>query len=512
MWKRRLPLFALVISVLLGAFLRLYQIEAYLTFLGDEGRDVLIVRRIFTQADFPFIGPTSSVGGFFLGPLYYYLMAPALWIFNFDPVGPAVMVAVLGAITIGLIWYFTKEAFSPLAANIAALLYAASPVVIRFSRSSWNPNVVPFFAMLLLIQLHRLQRSVTYWRLFSIGLLLGMGIQCHYVFSFLYVVSAIWYFYIRRSLKHIKEISIVIIGVLLPLTPFFLFEIKHGFPNAMAFYAFFTQGNETSFVFGATISTIFGTLFQSVSRLLLRIPETYLWNGFPDWYIAVLFSGSVIVTIVSMLFILWRAFNVQVRKESESYRLLLIWWIIPVLLFGLYRKEIYDYYLAIFFPVPFIAFSLVLTWLYHRFYWLRFLLILLLGVIFIFNLEGRPTKYPPNRQLSQTKMISSAVLQLANNEPYNFALITATNSDHAYRYFLELSSNPPVQIKQPHEDLSRETVTDQLLVVCEDPACQVLGYPSWDVAGFGKAEITHQESVSVVKVVRLVHALEPNTQ
>jgi hypothetical protein len=39
--KKRLPLILLVLILLLSAFLRLYKISDYMTFLGDEGRDVL---------------------------------------------------------------------------------------------------------------------------------------------------------------------------------------------------------------------------------------------------------------------------------------------------------------------------------------------------------------------------------------------------------------------------------------------------------------------------------------
>ena len=36
----------LLTILLVGAYLRLYKINEYLTFLGDEGRDVLIVKRM----------------------------------------------------------------------------------------------------------------------------------------------------------------------------------------------------------------------------------------------------------------------------------------------------------------------------------------------------------------------------------------------------------------------------------------------------------------------------------
>ena len=83
--------FSLAAILLTGAFLRLWRIREYMTFLGDEGRDVLIVKRMIVDHDITFLGPTASVGGFFLGPIYYYFITPFLWAFNLDPVGPVVV-------------------------------------------------------------------------------------------------------------------------------------------------------------------------------------------------------------------------------------------------------------------------------------------------------------------------------------------------------------------------------------------------------------------------------------
>ena len=104
---------------------------------------------------FNLLGPTSSVGGFFLGPIYYYFMAPFLWLFNYNPVGPAVMVALFGIATVWLIYKFCKDFFNAKVGLMAALLYAISPLVIAYSRSSWNPNPLPFFSLLTFISLYK---------------------------------------------------------------------------------------------------------------------------------------------------------------------------------------------------------------------------------------------------------------------------------------------------------------------------------------------------------------------
>src|SRR3990167_1349055 len=96
---------AIIVILLTAAFLRLYKIEDYMTFLGDEGRDVTIVRGIL-HGDFTFLGPRASAGDFFLGPIYYYFMAPFLWLWHYDPVGPAIMVAILGTVTVWMVYFF----------------------------------------------------------------------------------------------------------------------------------------------------------------------------------------------------------------------------------------------------------------------------------------------------------------------------------------------------------------------------------------------------------------------
>jgi 4-amino-4-deoxy-L-arabinose transferase-like glycosyltransferase len=109
-----------------------------MTFLGDEGRDVLVVKRMIVDQKWTLLGPTASVGGFFLGPIYYYFMLPFLWFWKLDPTGPAVMVALFGIATIYLVFRVGKDFFGDLAGLIAASLYAVSPVVIAYSRASWN--------------------------------------------------------------------------------------------------------------------------------------------------------------------------------------------------------------------------------------------------------------------------------------------------------------------------------------------------------------------------------------
>jgi hypothetical protein len=60
--KTVLPLLPLLVILCFGAYLRLHKIDLYMTFLGDEGRDVMIVKRMIVDHKWTLLGPTASVG------------------------------------------------------------------------------------------------------------------------------------------------------------------------------------------------------------------------------------------------------------------------------------------------------------------------------------------------------------------------------------------------------------------------------------------------------------------
>ncbi len=173
--------------LLLAGFLRLYKIADYMTFLGDEGRDVLVAKHIL-EGNLTLLGPRASAGDFFLGPIYYYFMTPFLWLWRLDPTGPAVMVAIIGLATVFLVYFAGREFFNERVGLLAASLYAISPLIIAYSRSSWNPNLMPFFSLLSLIFLYKAVEKNS-WQLFVlVGVLLGIAMQLHYLTLFLAVI------------------------------------------------------------------------------------------------------------------------------------------------------------------------------------------------------------------------------------------------------------------------------------------------------------------------------------
>ena len=340
----QLEFIILAFILLLAAFLRLYRIADYMTFLGDEGRDVLVVKRIIVDHKFTLLGPTASVGGFFLGPFYYYLMVPFLWLFRLNPVGPAVMVALFGLATVFLLYKVGREFFDSWVGLLAAGFYAISPLVIAYSRSSWNPNLMPFFSLLIIWLTRKLVLEKKPQFLGLVGFLLGLTIQLHYLAVFLMVVIGIYLLLFFRRFKYLKYYFGAIGGFILGWSPFLLFELRHHFPNFRTLYRFILFGEEVGFVAQKFLPIVTDVSFRLFNRLVVN-NQTIL--------------AHLLLFLTLMIFV----FNWFKKRKQKgflaTYSLLGLWLLVGVTLFGFYQKPIYDYYLGFMFPLPFLLTALV---------------------------------------------------------------------------------------------------------------------------------------------------------
>lgn len=489
--KKYRNLILLLLILALGAFLRFYRISEYMAFLGDEGRDVLIVKRMIVDHHFTLLGPITSVGSVYMGPVYYYFMVPFLWVFHLNPVGPAVMVALISLATIYLLYRFGEEFFHTNVGIIASFFYAISPLTILYGRSSWNPNVVPFFGTLLMYALCKASVGRSQKWLLIAGLSLGILIQLHYItFVFIPIVLTILFLYRSRLTRQMVILGAVC--VILSYSPFLLFEIRHGFVNIQGIFRFFIEGKNSSPA--PLISSFAGTFFDVLVRVFWR--TLFLFGA--SW--AKLGIFSIFAVLISQ-----KRFIQSSSIFSKSLGLLFIWLFVGFGFLSLYRGLIYDYYLSSFYPVPFLLVGIAMYLFLKKGRIRKSITVLVVLLMIIGTAVKSPLAIEPNNLLRNTREISQFIYDKTRGKPYNFALIALGNSDHAYRYFLEVWKNPPVIILNPVIDPLRKSVTDDLYVICEEKVCQPLGHSLWEIAGFGRAEIAGEWKVSTARVFHLVH-------
>ena len=237
------------------------------------------------------------------------------------------------------------------------------------------------------------------------------------------------------------------------------------------------------------------------------------WNVLNDvfvrlfWRLLILNSAELTKLFILFLFfvlvVYFRNF-IKSKEEKLAFKIIIIWLGMGVISFGLYHGVIYDYYFGSLFAVPFILCAIMLFTLWKYAKTTKVLAIMIfIAICYQFFIKS-PLRLTPNNLLANTREIAEFIYKEKGEKPYNFALIAGQNSDHAYRYFLELWGSPPVIIENPTVDPERKTVTDQLVVVCEEKICQPEGHPLWEIAGFGRAQITSQSPVVTAQVFRLI--------
>lgn len=480
--------FAMVALLLIAAFLRLYQIDRYMQFQGDEGRDALVLWRMIVEKKFTLIGPGTSIGNMYNGPLYYYLVLPSFFVAGLSPIGPSVFVALLGVITVGLIYKVGSEWFSPIAGSTAAVLYALSPVVIIYSRSSWNPNVMPFFTLLCVYTLWKVYKGERLWWLLVSFSSLAFAIQSHYLGLLLVPTIFVWWILVwhrtnedcRPDFKQFTVYSILIF--LLLMSPILLFDLRHKFVNLMAMWTFFSQRQ-------TTVNFKIYKALPNVVPIFNRIVTTLVVAGERGFGIVV----SAVVGLGS-LFLLLKGY------KRGSLGMLMTWVTFGLIGLGLYKQSIYDHYFGFLFPAIFILFGFIVDFFWKKGGLYRVVIIVLLLALFFTNISRAPVLAVPNDLYQHTEIVSKIIMEMSGGKPFNLGMIAKQNYDDGYRFVLRSLGAP---LKEVPPDL-----TEQLFVVCELPLseCKPVGNPKAEIANFGWVKIDRSWNFPWgVTLFRLVH-------
>jgi len=510
----------LFVALLVAAFLRLYRIGEYMTFLGDEGRDAIIVRRLLVDFDPILIGPGTSIGNMYLGPLYYYLIAPSLLLANFSPVGPSVFIALLGVATCFFVWYVAREWFGKIAAIVALIFYAISPVVIIYSRSSWNPNIMPFFSLLCIYAIWKVWDSlqegkklkkklvVNFKWLVVLGILYAFVLQSHYLGLLLAPVIFIYWFLTllnasRLPIQNHKPIkkdfiknSLIGLGVFAVLmSPLVIFDARHGWNNYSAIKKFFLERQTTV---SARPWNAIPKLYPLTQKILTRtVAATNEVYG--KWVVIIFWFGVLLVGM--------RLKSLGLKNRKNQVFLLLIGWLgVSLIGLGLYKQEIYDHYYGFFLPAIFIFIGgFIQIFLENRrISFFHYLVGLVLFVLIVINFKNNPLKYAPNNQLRRAQKVAQLIGNEAGYDKFNLAVIAERNYEDGYQYFLEKDKKGVFDI----DPLDLEnTLADTLYVVCELPKdkCDPTHNPKAQIANFGWSKVEGEWDLEGVTVYKLVH-------
>ncbi len=450
----------IILVVLLGSFLRLYRLEETMMFQGDQGRDAIVVKRIIKDFDFTLLGPVTSVGNMYLGPLYYYFMAPWLWLTYPNPVGPAYGIALVMCLSLPTFYFMAKKMAGKNVALLGTLILAITPEAVYYSRFSWNPNLSPVAGMLLLYCLFKAVAEKRYRFLTAAFMAFALLLQLHYfnLIFLLPLIAVIGYIFFshREERRKILNYSTMGMGVLIvSFLPLFIFNIRHGGLIARGFVEFFS-GTQAPLAGG---SRIISSIKHLDGRLMLVMAEVFsIPEG--EWQRGLAYLGLVL-GLIGLLSLQ----HTQYRKQRIALTITGLMLGATIAGAAIYTSSVFIHYILAALPLASLWWGFVLARLFNTRPGVLLLPLLLLFYLMVVAPEWqtfKPGSPPPNYY----RMVTDNILaQLKPNSKYNLALL-ASNRDYKgmnYRYFLEVSDHPPQNIDS-YKNLDQLIVIDELQV------------------------------------------------
>lgn len=228
----------LFIILLFAFFLRVYRVSDLMQFYYDQGRDALVIWDLWHKGKPFLIGPITGLIGIFLGPFFYYLIAPFYLIGGGDPAYPAVFLAFLTVCALGVMYYLGWQMQSRATGLIAVTIGGVSYYMVLAGRWLSNPTPILLTSVLLFLSLWKIitTKNDKWW--LAVALLVGISMHFESASAIFYIpmVGAffLWQIFENKNanakLERRKAFSIYFFSILIfifTLLPQLLFNFRH---------------------------------------------------------------------------------------------------------------------------------------------------------------------------------------------------------------------------------------------------------------------------------------------
>lgn len=476
--------------ILIGLVLRLYQFDGFSTFLGDQGRDAVIIKGIATLESFPSYGAPSSIGAVRLGPFYYYLMAPFLLLFNLNPIGIAYGILILSMLGTILIFPIVKKEINGVVAILLTFLIVFSYQFIDTSRNAWNPNLLPYFSFFTLYFGYRIVKYEKMRDALILGLLFSAATQLHPLAFLIAIPLSIFVFYhlyvSKKKINFVKNLCAVLVSFLFLYIPLIQFEINNQFTNLTKLRDLFSKKQ----------------LLIEEKSLYVRVIETvtsFLNSSFQ------IETTSYITVGVFMVLIIGSAIIFKRTKAGLFVWMNLITLILYLALFSLLSTNRHPHYYA----SIYISFFFLIGYVIHLIpkKYIFYPVAALLGLIFLWiNIPHYSFLYnKPNNQYAFAIKIADSFEGKTLDEPIRLAALPATEQSDQYRYYLDVKGINVLPF-------SSAIAPVELYVICIDPLCDSINDPIWPISSVPNRLKKGKWNIDTVTIHRIVRSIPLSTK
>jgi 4-amino-4-deoxy-L-arabinose transferase-like glycosyltransferase len=413
------------IILALALFLRTYRVSELTGFYFDQGRDAKVVWQLWHDKKAFLIGPTTGIEGIFLGPFYYYLIAPFYIVGNGNPVYPAVALALINCTGIYLIYLLGRKFFDADTGLFAALFISFSQPLVQSHRWLSNPTPLPFFAAIAVyLLLEIINGSKKEWVWLVLGLVLGLSLQLEAASAVFFIPAVtLAFIFFRKGIHFGKNLLHLFFTFCLTLIPQLLFNFRH---ENLLVYSFKK--------FLVTDKSFAPVLFDFYPRRLAFYYDSFSGKFFTDDKLALIFSIVFLVLLA-----------ISFRKVfTRNIAVLVIWFITPLFFLMFYHGNngyVWDYYFTGVYPIFILFVSWIISLALKSRYWQGRILAGVFTLVFLLtNISGLTkdlsTKLDKITDISlgTSRQAVDWVYQDAKDRKFNVDVYVPPVIPHSYDY------------------------------------------------------------------------------
>ena len=432
--------FKILLAILsLGLVLRLFKLDQLFYFSMDEAYVAFRGWGLFTLKR-PFLIGAAGPLQFHLPPYYFYLSALLLAPFKFNPVGWGFWSALIGTATIYLLFKLTKKAINQNTAIIASLLYTTSFTAVFFDRHYWPLNLNPFYTLITLLLLLKLNKKSIYsYLILAATLVLATSSDPSNLT--LVILTLTYLFKVKTKLKPKFIKSFFTTSFVLFFSPLLLFDLRHHWQNLASLTSFFQKTAAHQFQLNNFINALL-----LIPRSLVRFwysPQTDIakLHAYCD-----LFSHqrqqnlSIFLVLLSffILFIFFKKNHNSKNKLLLTSSLLIMLYFFGISLYAFLGYPIFDHYLSGLLPIFALVTAVFISSLPDKLKPLVVVLFISLNLSQIYKANN------PYGLAFKQQLVDWAITNLQDQD-YALHSISKCHKENGLRYLFELTDNPPKQ-------------------------------------------------------------------
>lgn len=448
-FRKRPHLIILIFILLIGLFFRSYKIINRLNFDHDGDLSAWIVKDIVINHHPRLVGQLTTAPGIFIGPLYYYLIAPFYILTKMDPIGAVIPITIIGVLTVFSYYYVFSKLFNTKVGLISSFLYAVLLSGVQIDRRvvpSTPTNIWVIWYFYTIVSIARGNYSV----LPILGILIGLIWHIHIALlpALIAIPAAV---FVSNKLPTKKHMINFLLALFISSLPLIIFEARHNFQQTFSLLNNFSTKDQI-----ATGLYKFQLVFEMITKninKLLFMPQSFKSTNNVFFVPAILLSSLLLI----------KSKILSLKEIIPLY----VWFLGVFIFFGFSSSPISEYYFynieVIFLTIA----TLFIYLLYKQSSLGKLLTLLLLGLILLKNSYYLITQDYYHKGYLDKKALVEYVTKNAKESDFpciGVSYITTPGENVGFRYFFYLKNlhlvHPSLEIPVYNiiipEELSKE--------------------------------------------------------